>query len=67
MAGVVLKCLVREGDVVELNQMVLVLDAMKMETPIHAPVAGTVQKFFAREGYAVEEGETLLIIAGPVL
>ena len=66
MAGVVLKCLVGAGDVVELNQMVVILDAMKMETPIHAPVAGTVQSVSVREGDAVEEGFTLLQIAGPL-
>lgn len=65
MAGVVLKCLVRTGDQVTLNQMVLVLDAMKMETPIHAPAAGTVLSVSVREGDAVEEGHILLQI-GPL-
>jgi glutaconyl-CoA/methylmalonyl-CoA decarboxylase subunit gamma len=66
MAGVVLKCLVKAGDMVELNQKVIILDAMKMETPIHAPVAGTVQSVSVRVGDAVEEGHTLLQIAGLV-
>ena len=66
MAGMVFISLVSPGDQVVFNQMLIVLDAMKMETPIHAPVAGTVQSVSVREGDAVEEGFTLLQIAGPL-
>jgi len=64
MAGLVFKCLVKPGDVVALNQVVLVLDAMKMETPVHAPVAGTVRAVLVKEGDAVDEGHSLLEIEG---
>jgi glutaconyl-CoA/methylmalonyl-CoA decarboxylase subunit gamma len=64
MAGLVFKCMVKPGDVVALNQVVIVLDAMKMETPVHAPVAGTVSAVLVKEGDAVDEGHSLLQIAG---
>jgi len=38
------------GDAVEKNQLLLVLEAMKMESPIHAPVAGTVKAVKAVQG-----------------
>lgn len=59
MVGVVFKCLTKPGDVVALNQVLLVLDAMKMETPIHAPVAGTVVSVSVKEGDAVDDGSIL--------
>lgn len=64
MAGLIFKCLVKPGDVVALNQMVIVLDAMKMETPVYAPVAGTVRAVLVKVGDAVDEGHGLLRIDG---
>jgi len=65
MAGKVFKCLVKPGDPVTLNQVVIVLDAMKMETPVVAPVAGIVQNVLVKEGDSVDEGDCLLQIEGP--
>lgn len=64
MAGMVFKCLVKPGDSVTLNQVVVVLDAMKMETPVSAPVAGRVRAVLVKEGDAVSEGQSLLQIEG---
>jgi biotin carboxyl carrier protein len=62
MAGQVFKCLVKPGDVVTLNQVVVVLDAMKMETPVVSPFAGTVRAVLVKEGDAVDEGHALVQI-----
>lgn len=62
MAGQVFKCLVKRGDTVTHNQVVVVLDAMKMETPVVSPYAGTVRDVLAREGDAVDEGHPLVQI-----
>ena len=62
MAGKVFKCLVKPGDQVTLNQVVIVLDAMKMETPVVASVAGTVNAVLVKEGDSVDEGDCLLQI-----
>ncbi|MGE0157457.1 MAG: biotin/lipoyl-containing protein [Geobacter sp.] len=64
MAGNVFKCLVKAGDLVAVNQTVIVLDAMKMETPVVSPLAGTVQVVLVKVGDAVDEGTTLLQIEG---
>ncbi|MDY0384976.1 biotin/lipoyl-containing protein [Trichlorobacter sp.] len=64
MAGNVFKCLVKVGDQVAVNQTVIVLDAMKMETPVASSMAGTVQAVLVKEGDAVDEGAALLQIGG---
>lgn len=64
MAGNVFKCLVKPGDVVAYNQVLIVLDAMKMETPIVSPFAGTVRTVMVKVGDAVADGHALLQIEG---
>jgi biotin carboxyl carrier protein len=64
MAGRVFKCLIKPGDIVALNQTVIILDAMKMETSIAAPAAGTVHSVMVKEGDSVDEGQPLLQISG---
>ncbi|KRF14560.1 ATP-binding protein [Nocardioides sp. Soil796] len=51
---------VRAGDVVEAGTPVLVLESMKMETVLHAPVAGTVKELLVTTGSQVETGAPLL-------
>jgi len=62
MAGQVMKIKVAVGTTVSQNQEVIVLEAMKMETPIYAPAAGTVRAISVKEGEAVAEGQALLTI-----
>ena len=64
MAGNVFKCMVKAGDLVTVNQPLIVLDAMKMETPVVSPMAGTVRAVLVKVGDAVDEGTTLLQIEG---
>ena len=62
MAGLVKSIAVKVGDEVKANQLVVVLDAMKMENQIMAPSAGTVAGIEAKEGQSVQEGELLLVL-----
>jgi len=62
MAGQVMKIKVAVGTKVDVNQEVVVLEAMKMETPIYAPAPGIVQAINVKEGDAVAEGQVLLTI-----
>lgn len=62
MPGVVVSLLVNEGDVVEEGQPLLVLEAMKMQNEIAAPVAGVVKRVHVREGEAVSAGAKLVEI-----
>ena len=59
MPGRIRKALVRAGDSVERGQVVLVLEAMKMEHAIRAPRDGTVTRLDHSEGDLVEAGAVL--------
>ncbi|MBR7887623.1 sodium-extruding oxaloacetate decarboxylase subunit alpha [Marinomonas sp. A79] len=62
MPGNIIEVLVKEGDTVKAGQAVLVTEAMKMETEVHANVAGTVKGVFVTKGDRVTPGETLIDI-----
>ena len=62
MPGKIWKLPVKQGDVVAKDQLVLILEAMKMENEIFAPVAGTVIQVNCKEGDSVNTGDTLLVI-----
>lgn len=55
--GNIIKVLVKEGDVVEANQPIATIEAMKMETNILAAAGGTVEKIYVSEGQQVKAGE----------
>jgi 3-methylcrotonyl-CoA carboxylase alpha subunit len=59
MPGKVVKVLVEEGQEVEEGQLLLVLEAMKMEQPVSAPHAGVVHSLPFDEGSLVEGGAVL--------
>ncbi|MGI8910109.1 MAG: biotin/lipoyl-containing protein, partial [Rubrobacteraceae bacterium] len=59
MPGTVVKVLVQEGDEVEEGQLILVLEAMKMEQPVTAPHAGRVATLPHPEGALVPGGAVL--------
>ena len=61
--GNVYKVSVSAGDRVEENQPLLVLEAMKMETPVVAPCSGVVESVEVKAGDVVEAGQVLLTIA----
>ena len=60
MPGVVLKVRATVGQQVSKDQELLVLEAMKMESPICASSAGTVAAILVKEGDAVNEGQVLV-------
>ena len=64
MPGNVVDVLVAVGDVVKAGQTVLVSEAMKMETEIQAPIAGTVKAVHVAKGDRVNPGEVLIEIEG---
>ena len=60
--GVVTQLCVKAGEAVAANQVVLKLEAMKMENDICTPVAGTVTDIAISEGAEVRDGELLMVI-----
>lgn len=62
MPGKVIDVLVSVGDLVERDQGLLVIEAMKMENEVKAPAAGEVKEIRVMKGQAVETNELLLVI-----
>ena len=60
--GMVLKVLVSRGASVKKGETLLVLEAMKMENPIHSPVDGRVTEIFVDTGDVVQNGDVLLVV-----
>ena len=62
LAGNVFKLLVRNGDRVEEGDVVMILEAMKMETEIRSAFAGSVTSVLVGEGDAVTSGQALIAL-----
>jgi biotin carboxyl carrier protein len=62
MEGKVHSFLVEVGDVVEEDEPLLMLEALKMEVPVVSPVDGTVKQFCVEQGQSVESDTVLAII-----
>ena len=59
MQGTIVKIAVEEGQVVEAGELVVVLEAMKMEQPINAHKAGTITGLTATVGLTVTNGTVI--------
>ncbi|SDT99385.1 oxaloacetate decarboxylase, alpha subunit [Pseudomonas pohangensis] len=63
LAGNIFKVMVKPGEAVEKDQLIVILEAMKMETEIRAFKAGTIAEVNVKVGDAVVVGASLLTIA----
>ncbi len=62
LAGTLYKIQVQPGQQVAAGEVVMILEAMKMETEVRAPSAGTVQGVHVKEGDSVQVGDVLLTL-----
>jgi len=62
MPGKVVRVLARDGQAVEANQGLVVIEAMKMQNEIRAPKSGTLERVLVSEGQAVAAGQALAIV-----
>jgi pyruvate carboxylase subunit B len=62
MQGMVLEVAISKGAEVKKGDLLLVLEAMKMENPIHCPVDGHVTEIFVDAGDVVQNGDVLLVV-----
>jgi len=62
MPGKVVSVKVSPGDKVKKGDVLLVVEAMKMENEIHSPIDGTVEEVYVREGEQVNPDECLIRI-----
>jgi acetyl-CoA carboxylase biotin carboxyl carrier protein len=62
ITGTVWKILVKPGDSVVSEQVLVILESMKMEMPVESPEAGKVLSVAVAEGASVDEGDVLLTL-----
>lgn len=62
ITGCVWKILVTEGDAVESDQTIVLLESMKLEIPVEADRAGTVARVAVAVGDVVVEDDVLVVL-----
>ena len=62
MPGKILNIKVSEGQAVKVGEVVVIMEAMKMETEIVAPADGTVSKILVKAGDSVDTGAALVAL-----
>lgn len=60
LTGTVFKVFVKKGDVINEGDVIIVLEAMKMETEIRSPLAGKVENIYVNTGDMINVGEPLI-------
>lgn len=63
MPGNIIRVDVKQGDTVKAGQILVILEAMKMENEIVAPKDGTVAQLVTSKGSVVDTGDPLVVIA----
>jgi acetyl-CoA carboxylase biotin carboxyl carrier protein len=62
LAGRVFQLKIKAGDTVEADEEILVVEAMKMETPVFVPWDGTIREVRIKEGDEVAEDDILAVV-----
>lgn len=62
LVGNVWKVVAKAGDKVEEDDILVILESMKMEIPVTAPAAGTVTRILVEEGDLVQQDQTVAIL-----
>lgn len=63
IVGTVWKIVAKPGDKVAADQVLLILESMKMEIEVVAPTAGTVETINVKETDLVKEGQVLVVLS----
>ena len=62
LSGTIWKITVALDEDIEEDDEVVIIEALKMETPVYAPCDGKVKEIYVKEGDAVEEDQPLMSI-----
>lgn len=62
VTGKVWKIEMKVGDTVQEEDVIMILESMKMEIPVEAPCAGTIASILVKEEDAVEEDQVVVIL-----
>lgn len=63
IAGLVLRIYMERGERVRQGESIIVLESMKMETPINCPIEGSVEAINIKRGDIVKAGDLLAMIS----
>jgi len=64
ITGLIWKVETKVGAQVQEEDVLLIIESMKMEIPVEAPAPGTVCEIRVEEGQAIEEGDVLVVLDG---
>jgi biotin carboxyl carrier protein len=64
MPGLVLRLPFEPGDKITRGQTVAVLEAMKMENDLGAPISGSIKELRVKQGQTVNQGDVLVVVKG---
>ena len=62
LSGTIWKISVALDESVEEDDEILIIEALKMETPVYSPCDGKVREIYVKEGDAVEEDQPLMSV-----
>jgi len=62
MQGVIVKIIAKEGTMIQKNQPVMILEAMKLENEIYAPTSGKISRIVVNQGQNVNNKQLLFVI-----
>jgi acetyl-CoA carboxylase biotin carboxyl carrier protein len=62
LVGNLWKIVTEVGQHVDADDTIMILESMKMEIPITAPVAGTIKEITVKEGDVVQEGQVVAVL-----
>lgn len=62
ISGIITEIFIKEGDLVEKDQKLLILSAMKMENEIFSETEGKIKKIFVKKGEKVEKNQKLILL-----
>jgi len=62
VAGTVWKVVKHAGEELAADEAIVILESMKMEIPVAAPVRGRVAELYVKEGDVVKEGEPIAVL-----
>ncbi|WP_019152897.1 biotin/lipoyl-containing protein [Robertmurraya massiliosenegalensis] len=62
IAGIISNVLVKQTDVVEVGQEVIVIESMKMQIPIESEIEGTVKEVKVKPGDFINDGDIMLVL-----
>jgi acetyl-CoA carboxylase biotin carboxyl carrier protein len=61
ITGTVWKIVAQEGDMLQEDDTIMILESMKMEIPVFAPEDGRIAKLLVAEGAQLREGQELVV------